>query len=288
MDRREMNIEIYRDTMAWMKENPELSAAVKSTQNNTVLYMPGCFDERQESKKKELPGHGHTEIEVTSWRSFAAAVREKENHPEACVSVLNFASATNPGGGVTRGSSAQEEALCRCSTLYPCLNTKELWDSYYGFHRGLHDTRYTDACIYTPGVLVIKSDTNFPERLPENQWVKVDVISCAAPNLREKPYNAMNPGSGERVNVTDKELLELHKSRGRQIMKTAAVNGTDILILGAFGCGAFQNNPEVVARAYKEILPEFHGWFKKVHFAVYCSPGDMRNYDVFMRQLGVK
>ena len=61
----------------------------------------------------------------------------------------------------------------------------------------------------------------------------------------------------------------------------AAAKGSDILVLGAFGCGAFQNDPEVVARAYKTALQEFPKVFKQIEFAVYCPPGGSRNYDVF-------
>lgn len=96
----------------------------------------------------------------------------------------------------------------------------------------------------------------------------------------------MNPGSDIAVRVTDKELLELHKKRARHMFTVAAANGADILVLGAFGCGAFRNKPEIVARAYKEIIPEFQGQFAGIEFAVYCPPQDSRNYDVFRRVLG--
>ena len=99
----------------------------------------------------------------------------------------------------TKGSRAQEEAICRCSTLYPVLNTKENWSRFYKFHRDRHDAKYTDTCIYTHDILIIKSDTDIPRRLPEDNWCKVDVITCAAPNLRERPGNAMNPSPGNQV-----------------------------------------------------------------------------------------
>ena len=58
-----------------------------------------------------------------------------------------------------------------------------------------------------------------------------------------------------------------------------------MLVLGAFGCGAFKNNPTVVAQAYKEILPEFEGYFKRVEFAVYCTPERPENYNAFKKAL---
>ena len=109
----------------------------------------------------------------------------------------------------------------------------------------------------------------------------LDVISCAAPNLRERPSNAMNPGPSRPVRITPEALLKLLKQRVRRILSVAAQNREDILILGAFGCGAFRNPPETAARAWAEVLPEFYGVFAKVHFAVYCRPDDMRNYLVF-------
>ncbi len=96
------------------------------------------------------------------------------------VCVLNFASATNPGGGVKNGSAAQEESLCRCSTLYPTLKTRVLWDSFYSYHRQAESVLYSDACIYTPDIIVFKTDTEEPEMMEEKDWFKTDVITCAA------------------------------------------------------------------------------------------------------------
>ena len=66
----------------------------------------------------------------------------------------------------------------------------------------------------------------------------------------------------------------------------AAANKADILVLGAFGCGAFRNDPTVVANAYKTAMSVFPKVFDKIEFAVYCPPGRSENYDVFSRVLG--
>ena len=108
------------------------------------------------------------------------------------VAVLNFASATNPGGGVTRGASAQEECLCRCSGLYSSLNVPETWDLFYTPHRKSKNPIHNDDIIYTPSVTVFKTDTVNPALMQEKDWYKVDIITCAAPNLREKPGSLQN------------------------------------------------------------------------------------------------
>ena len=75
------------------------------------------------------------------------------------------------------------------------------------------------------------------------------------------------------------------KKRGRRILAAAAANEADVLVLGAFGCGAFRNPPEIVAKAYRELLPEFDGSFERVEFAVYCTPQARGNYETFARAL---
>lgn len=78
----------------------------------------------------------------------------------------------------------------------------------------------------------------------EEDWYRVNVITCAAPNLRLMP-------------------------------------GNEMIILGAFGCGAFENDPEVVAKASKVVVEKYSKFFKTIEFAVFCSPKDERNYTIF-------
>ena len=199
-----------------------------------------------------------------------------------CVAVLNFASATTPGGGVKKGSSAQEECLCRVSTLLPCLDSEMPHRMFYNPHRKTRNPLHNDDIIYTRDVLVIKDDDY--NLLDEPFYV--DVITCAAPNLRENPSNGLNPDEGKPASISNAKLLELHKSRARKILASAAYNEAEVVILGAFGCGVFRNPPEVVASAYKTVADEFRGYFDAIEFAVYCRPGDSRNFDVFRRVLG--
>ena len=72
----------------------------------------------------------------------------------------------------------------------------------------------------------------------------------------------------------------------RKILCIAKQEQEDVLILGAFGCGAFCNSPKIVAEAMAEAVKEFAYDFMAIEFAVYCSPGDTRNYDEFQRRLG--
>lgn len=278
------NIAIFDDTLDYIDNTPALTEAVQATQARTVCYDPKPRPALHPIPTNPATPPEHTAWEVSTWRSFEAARRLQEQYgSDQSICVLNFASALNPGGGVTRGSSAQEEALCRCSTLYPCLTTDACMKQFYQFHRARHDARYTDACIYTPGIRVIKTDTSSPERLPPEQWLTVNVITCAAPNLRPRPNNAMNPGSDQAAVMSPEELLRLHKSRAQKILTVAAENGNTIVVLGAFGCGAFKNDPYVVAQAYSEVAPAFDGHFVAIHFAVYCPPSNQTNYRAFQR-----
>ena len=264
-------IEAFKDSMSRIESDSRLQQAVLSSIASQVFYPEG--------QPIALPTPPYTEpaqVIVTKNRSFEAARPYAEQGLK--VAVLNFASSTSPGGGVTRGASAQEECLCRVSTLYPCLNDKRMWDVFYTPHRKAKNPLHNDDIIYTKDVLVFKDD----DYQPLTQPFAVDVITCAAPTLREQASNRYNPSDGDKApDITPEELLALHERRGRQILSSAVSNGAQVVILGAFGCGAFKNDPAVVAQAYANILPEYLHYFRTIEFAVYCRPRSSQNYDAF-------
>ncbi len=272
---RDDNIKTFYDTLLFIKENKSLSDSVKESIKFTSFHDENDYPSFEMNKDKE------GNIVVSKKRSFEAAIELKRRYPNKRIGVLNFASATTPGGGVAQGSSAQEESLCRISTLYPVLTTNELFNKYYKVNRKLGNNLHTDAVIYTPDIVICKTDERNPRRLKENEFVKVDVLSCAAPNLREKPSNIFNLDASISVNISDEELFTLHLKRAKHLLYIAKHHDIDILVLGAFGCGAFSNNPKVVAKAHKEALKEYRNSFDVIEFAIYCSPYETENYDVF-------
>ena len=283
---RDENVRIFQDTEKRVKEDPGLQEAVKRSVAEQVLIpeMMEVTDLMPELAQNRDRYEKDAEIIVSKKRSYEAAA----GYPGERVCVHNFASATNPGGGVTKGSSAQEECLCRCSGLYFCLSVPDMMKGFYYPHRNAKNPINNADIIYTPDVTVFKTDTSHPKLLDEKDWYDVDVITCAAPNLRERPSNRFNQNNGDHaVKVSDRELLEIHKKRQTRILDVAALNNAEVVILGAFGCGAFQNKPEVVARAAKEVITEYLHVFKTIEFAVYCSPRDDTNFRVFKRVLGM-
>ena len=273
-DRRAKNTEIFRDTEHLYKNNETLKAMVKKSVNNQMLILTG------DKVEYEVTGGRAGKVVVSGKRTLEASEPYAQKGKRVCV--LNFASATNPGGGVVHGSSAQEEAICRCSTLYPCLNTRKMWNEFYTPHRNADNPLYNDDCIFTPGVKVFKSDINFPELLPEAEWWDVDVITCAAPNLRNIPSNCMNPNAGSRkADITHEGLIALHTARIQRIFEVAMENGAEVLILGAFGCGAFCNPPELVAKVFAKFTEKYRDNFDVIEYAVFHTEREMANYKAF-------
>ena len=266
--------EIFEDTMALINKSAELSAAVEESRKNTKFYSA--------DEVLKLPEGGkEADITFSGERTYEAAIRLVKENPGKRVAVLNFASAINPGGGVVYGAGAQEECLCRTSTLYPLLNTAELRNVYYTPNKEHGDNLHTDAVIYTPDVVICKSDTNFPERIPEAEYQKVDVITCAAPNLNQRKTTRYSGDTPMVKELSGKEQYDLHYKRCKHILSAAAVNQADIVVLGAFGCGAFKNDPEVVAHAMLDACKEYRGCFDQIHFAVVKKQRVNENYLVF-------
>lgn len=272
-------LEVFRDTVAFYQTDENLRQAIQDSINGTVFYGAENYPSMPERKFKK------TAVSVVKRRTFDAAIAVQRKYLELRIAVHNFASATNPGGGVKYGSRAQEESLCRCSTLYPVLNTETNWQNFYNVNRERQNSLHDDACIYTPEITICKSDVDKPARLPRDKWDLVDVITVAAPNLRENSNQLYNPADAKSAQITDDELFALHEKRLRHMFTVVAHHGADIFVTGAFGCGAFQNNPEVVAQAYKKVLPEFDGYFKEIIFAIYCRASETINFETFKKVL---
>ena len=162
-DRRTKNAEIFRDTeQRYTPDQALVQAVLQSIESQVFISENSTVDVPAPSKTEKA------KVIVSGKRSLKAAESYAKQGKKVCV--LNFASSTNPGGGVVNGSSAQEECICRCTTLYPCLNSDQMWNVFYRPHRKTANPLYNNDCIYTPNVCVFKSDTNFPEPLSKKDW----------------------------------------------------------------------------------------------------------------------
>ena len=282
-DAREERKRIFQDTVKISQSNETLIKSIEHSKKGQFILLETEQLKGTSTKRFDTPA----KVIVSKKRSLEASKEYVGNH----VGVLNFASATNPGGGVVRGASAQEEAICRCSTLYPCISDYFIASNFHYLHRELLNTNqmsvlYNDDCIYTPDVTVFKTDTTSPTLMDEKEWYQVDIITCAAPNLRSQPSNPMNSNAGTNtIKIKENELLNLHVKRMKRILDLAKLKGIDVIILGAFGCGAFQNPPEIVSEAMARVIKEYLYDFKVIEFAIYCKSSETRNYEIFNRRL---
>ena len=265
-------IRIFEETMELCRSHSALANAVDySTKEQRIIWQedPLCAPEKRFSEPASLI--------LSPKRTFEAAREYANRRKRVCA--LNFASSVTPGGGVTRGTTAQEESMCRISTLYASISDKETVGAFYERHRQMilseeMGRENRDDCIFTPQIRVIRDDTFECDMLPENEWYSVDVITCAAPDLRHAE-------NGRTYRPSIMELIEVFENRWRRILSVASEHKAEALILGAFGCGAFQNPPEVVVQAFNNAWDEYRTSFKTVEFAVYGRKPAEPNYVAF-------
>lgn len=278
-DRKDQLIKIFQDTESYFSQ---FEKEINFSTENSKIYKEVSLE--TESKYSEP-----AKVIVNKYKTIESAQFYKKKNPDCKIGILNFASATNPGGGVRKGSSAQEECICRVSTLYPVLaNSDENKKNFYNYHRNLKSNLYSDRIIYSPNILVFKSDSELPSILPKKNWIFIDVLTCAAPNLNRKPNQEMNPEIMRFKKLSETELYNIHYQRGKQILSVASKNNIDILILGAFGCGAFRNSPYIVAEAYRKLISDLFSYsFRELAFSVfYSNESSKENYKVFKEILG--
>jgi uncharacterized protein (TIGR02452 family) len=238
--------------------------AVAAACAGTISYSP---DELDRLLGGVAPGTAKTRIEVTGESSMTAARRLHEEGAGR-VAVLNFASARNAGGGYLGGARAQEEDLCRVSALYTTLGRAP---DYYAEHRASKDPAYSHRVIYSPDVPVYR-DVRY--RLLEEPY-QVTFLTSPAPNAgvfaRDRPADLAT-------------LPDLLTARAARVLAVATQHGHRALVLGAWGCGVFRNDPAQVAAAFRRNLTAggaFDGAFERIVFAVLDKAAGQPNLTAF-------
>ena len=274
--KRNNRIEIANETLAIIEKgvyrnNLGETVSIRSETENAV-------EKSELFRSKDFPNEfdlttikGETKIELTDETTLEAAKRVCQEDKNANPFVLNFASAKNPGGGFLSGSQAQEESLARSSSLYPTL-TKH--DEMYKFNRGRRTMLYSDYMIYSPDVPVFRNDDG---------------------SLIQKPYlatimtsPAVNAGVFKQRESENLDKIEqTNKERARKFLWIANKYKHQNLILGAWGCGVFQNEPSSIAKMFNELLEgEFKNCFERVIFAIYDKTQTKKVYNAFVGVYG--
>ncbi len=253
-DYRKINYEVMTDTKQKYESVAELREAVRHSLRHQYMVA--------EDEQIDAPTvrKNHTQIVCSGKRSFEAA----KGYQGKKVAVLNFAN-NHSVGGAPFSAGAQEESLCRCSTLFPCLQA--MWVPFYQKHIHLYDAHKinfmgNDDLIYTPDVVVFKTDERtdpiYPQMMERSEWYKVDVITCAAPEMND-------------ARKWPADYEEVITRRIKKILDVAAKEKVEVLILGAWGCGAFKNDPAIVSKVFYSLLENYD--FEAVEFALASGDG---------------
>ena len=238
------------------------------------VYLPDEIEEMKNIDLNHTYNNEDMKISCKNIDSFSMAQEVYETEKDSKILVLNFANPVNPGGGVRRGARAQEEDLCRKSSLLLSLESNQA-RKYYRYNRSLRTYMGSDAIILTPNVEILR---DVEGRLLDNS-ILVSVLTCAAPMIR----NGLEGLSYE-------EYTNLFYQRINGILTSAAYLGYECLVLGAFGCGAFRNDAKLVSDLFYKAIKEFNyndkdasAYFKRIDFAVLDNTYSQYNFNEFSR-----
>ena len=283
------NMNIFQDTMEILEKGYYITDGKKiklklsrRQMEHASVYLPHDIEKISESKEiSHTIVMGRIGVDCVNMDSFSLAVERcrecsylLKGKGENRILVLNLANPVNPGGGVRRGAKAQEEDLCRRSSLLLSLEGREAW-AYYSYNRNLHTYMGSDGIIITPDVEILKDENG---NLLEDSVI-VSVMTCAAPMVRRGLEG-----------MSDEEYREMVYKRITGMLKTAAYLGYKVLVLGAFGCGAFGNDARVVSDLFYKAIKEFDydgmsavDFFRRIDFAVLDHSPDQYNFRQFFR-----
>ena len=241
------------------------------------VYLPKDIKKNIETSLVVNCSRQRTLVSCRNIDSFSAAEELYRGSRGNKILVLNFANPFRPGGGVRAGATAQEEDLCRRSSLLLSLESDAAGE-YYRYNLALDSWLSSDAIILTPHVEIIKaSDGDLLE-----EPLVVSVMTCAAPMVREG-----------KEGLSEQQYRDIFYKRICTMLMCAAEWHYDDLVLGAFGCGAFGNDARIVSDLFYKALKEFHymggelrAYFSRIDFAVLDGSADQYNYNEFQRNFG--
>lgn len=252
------------------KENKQLLQRGSYTAGGTIHHFSSHICDVlvfPQSKREQLTGWGRSQL---SWKEACIQVAAGDTTEYAGDAVLNFASAVTPGGGYLRGSRAQEECLCRETTLYPSLTSPDA-ACFYQENRAQQTALYTHTFLISPHIEIFRTplDRGYT-LLPDDKVTVTAVLTVPAPNLI-----FLSP------QYPRQELRRLMQDRIRFFLAGAAHMGFRTLTLGAWGCGAFRHDAADVAADFHQILIEenWQSLFDAITFAIYPG-GEIGTYNL--------
>lgn len=246
------NIFIFEDTLSQCVSDPDILESILYARDHFHIYREPihCVESFKPDASQNVLFVNCSSLE---------AVELLECMSSSEIAVLDFASATTPGGGALVGSKGQEEELCRLTSLYLVLNSDKLKSEYYIPNKAAEKTKagaldYDVTTLYLPQIKVLKNSSG--SRKPAQRYSNINVIVCAAPNLRN------------RIASDEMQLEKLVYERACRIFECAIQNQCKNIVLGAHGCGAFRNPISVVGRAYSKAAEIYRKHFDTILFAI--------------------
>lgn len=290
---RDQNVDMLLDTLHVLKHGQyetngktvKLKLSAEEMKKAQVLLPDDVYFICRDANFEGTYKLGRCSFDCTNEDTFVAAQREDkimasfQKNSGKPVLVLNFANPVNPGGGVRVGARAQEEDLCRKSSLLLSLEGKQAL-KYYGYNRKRNVYNSSDAMIFSPQVEVIRDKNG--DLLDETMIAAV--LTCAAPIVR----------TGEHCMEPEK-YRNMVRQRIEGMLKCAAYFGYRYLVLGAWGCGVFGNDARMMSDLFFEVLKQmdYHGFdekdlFDRIHFAVLDRSEEQKKFKEFYRNFGAE
>lgn len=260
-------VRILRETMKaaedgyYFVEEKEVKLPVSFEQiKKTTLYYA---EQIAQLPGRAVSGTEPARIALRNQDTLEAAfeLHQHRRENEKPVLILNFANPHRPGGGIRSRPGTQEEHLCVKTTVLCSLETEEAWP-FYQTNLDCGTQAQTDTILFSPNTMVIRN----PDLSLREDPFLVAVMTVSAPIASR---------------MEDSELPDLESILNRRIhgmLRTAAAEGYSRVVLGAWGCGNFGNDPELVAKLFHEAL---QGDFEEVAMAVFDNSEDQYRYSCF-------